>query len=570
MVVVPKIAILASLASLIVASPVDTTIGKLALFHKLKAVPSQWQERGQANKDATIKAQIGLKQSNIDGLQAKLLDVANPESPNYGKWLSKEEVAKFTAPPEGHVDAVKAWLAANGIHDVNQPTNDWIEFTVPVSTMEKLLGTKYNWYTHQDSPSANAIPRTTEYSVPQHLHDKIGMITPTTAFYNPGKVMAEASTADETHDKRATCDPTKAVTPACINSLYNVDYTSKGQSLVASTLLIALAASHSDYSTFGQKYSPGLQDFKDVSVSGGSNPGSGDQDTLLEGNLDTQYIGGVANPNPSQLLAVGPESNSGFSDEIANLASYLTSSSNPPTAVSTSYDGEEQNFDGSYMDRVCNEFMKAGAQGISVFFSTGDYGVGGIGEQSCNQGFYANWPPNCPWVTSIGGTQYDSSGNEIVADFSPSITSPGGGYSWHFSAPDYQKNDTTAFANSLQGQGYDGYFNPSGRGYPDISLVSKNYLVYVNSKLLYVRGTSASSPAWAALTSVLNDYRKSKGQGNLGFINPLLYGKGRSAVRDVTSGNNPGCGSNGFYASQGWDAASGLGSFDFAKLRALL
>lgn len=61
------------------------------------------------------------------------------------------------------------------------------------------------------------------------------------------------------------------------------------------------------------------------------------------------------------------------------------------------------------MDRVCNEFMKAGAQGISVLFSTGDYGVSGINANNdCSNGFYATWPPSCPYVTAVGGTEVSS------------------------------------------------------------------------------------------------------------------------------------------------------------------
>lgn len=555
---------IASLATTSLASPVDSP---LTLFHQIESIPKQWLSHGKAGKDTMIKAQIGLKQSNIEGLQAKLLDVSNPESSNYGKWLSKEEVAKYTAPPKGNAEAIKSWLNAHGIKDIEQPTNDWIGFTVPVSTMEKLLGTEYEWFVPKDGRVGQGIPRTKSYSVPKELHDMIGMITPTTAFYNPTKPMAEKATKADSKVSKRACDGTN-ITPDCLKQVYNVDYSASGNSLVAATLLIGLAASHSDFATFGRDYVSGLQDFRDVSISNGNNPGSGSNDDLTEGNLDTQYIGGLASPNPSQLLAVGPETNQGFADEIANLASYLTSTNNPPTAVSTSYDGEEQGFDVNYMDRVCNEFMKAGAQGISVFFSSGDYGVGGLNESNCNEGFYALWPPVCPWVTAVGGTQF-TNGEEVVADYSPTLTSSGGGYSWKFDAPDYNKNDTTAYANSLDSS-YNGYFNPSGRGYPDISLASLNYKTILNGGTYNVRGTSAATPAWAALVSILNDYRNSQGKAKLGFINPLLYSTGRSALRDVTSGNNYGCGTNGFYAGEGWDPATGLGSVDFAKLRALI
>lgn len=211
--------------------------------------------------------------------------------------------------------------------------------------------------------------------------------------------------------------------------------------------------------------------------------------------------------------------------------------------------GEEGGFDGSYMDRVCSEFMKVGSRGISVFFSTGDNGVAGNGERSCNNGFYPVWPATCPWITAVGGTQFNGT-DEVVANFyrlNKNVQSPGGGYSNHFAAPDYNKDVTTAYANSLDSS-YDGYYNPNGRGYPDVSLVSVNYQTYVNGKVLSALGTSASSPAWAALVGVLNDYRKSKGESNLGFINPLLYSaKGKAALRDITEGNNFGCGTDGYY-----------------------
>lgn len=71
--------------------------------------------------------------------------------------------------------------------------------------------------------------------------------------------------------------------------------------------------------------------------------------------------------------------------------------------------------------------MKVGSRGISMFFSSGDRGVGGNGG-SCNQGFLAVWPATCPWVTAVGGTQFGGSDNEVVANFynfNNKVTSPG-------------------------------------------------------------------------------------------------------------------------------------------------
>jgi hypothetical protein len=57
----------------------------------------------------------------------------------------------------------------------------------------------------------------------------------------------------------------------------------------------------------------------------------------------------------------------------------------------------------------------------------------------------------------------------------------------------------------------------------------------------------------AGIISLLNDYLLSKGSAPLGFLNPWLYGEGLPGIDDITSGSNPGCGTDGFSAIPGWD-----------------
>ena len=63
----------------------------------------------------------------------------------------------------------------------------------------------------------------------------------------------------------------------------------------------------------------------------------------------------------------------------------------------------------------------------------------------------------------------------------------------------------------------------------------------------------------------MNDFRLSHGKAPLGFLNPLIYSKGVAGFNDITSGSNPGCGTNGFPAGAGWDPVSG--SADFVGIR---
>ena len=102
-----------------------------------------------------------------------------------------------------------------------------------------------------------------------------------------------------------------------------------------------------------------------------------------------------------------------------------------------------------------------------------------------------------------------------------------------------------------------------------------------------VSGTSCSSPIFASVIALINDARATKGQSPLGFLNPFLYANPQafhdittgehvyvycvtvtSCSRYMSAGNNPGCGTNGFDAAKGWDPVTGLGTPNFAALKA--
>ena len=69
-----------------------------------------------------------------------------------------------------------------------------------------------------------------------------------------------------------------------------------------------------------------------------------------------------------------------------------------------------------------------------------------------------------------------------------------------------------------------------------------------------IGGTSAASPTFAGIVALLNDARIAAGKPPLGFLNPLIYSKATHAFNDITIGSNPGCGTQGFKCTVGWDA----------------
>ena len=143
------------------------------------------------------------------------------------------------------------------------------------------------------------------------------------------------------------------------------------------------------------------------------------------------------------------------------------------------------------------------------------------------------------------------------------ITS-GGGFSLTYPAPAWQQPYLSKYLGSQSPPPVQGY-NPSGRGYPDVSLIGVKYNVMVKGNLYQRYGTSASTPALAAMISLVNAKRLGLGLGPVGFINPTLYSVGAQALfNDIVVGTNNCCvGSrNPKCCQQGFVAAPGIKYYD--------
>lgn len=122
------------------------------------------------------------------------------------------------------------------------------------------------------------------------------------------------------------------------------------------------------------------------------------------------------------------------------------------------------------------------------------------------------------------------SGSEIAVSFS------GGGFSDFFARPSYQDAAVTSYLsnNNLPSTKY---YNANGRGIPDVSAVATNFEIVIQGIWGPISGTSAATPLFAGVVSLLNDARYQINKSRLGFVNPLLY-QWKSIGTDITSGNN--------------------------------
>lgn len=285
----------------------------------------------------------------------------------------------------------------------------------------------------------------------------------------------------------------------------------------------------------------------------------------VEGNLDAQLVLGISWPTPmiSYLTGGSPPFIQSISTPTDTNEPYLTwlnyvlSQSDLPQTISSSYGDDEQTVPYSYAKRACAAFAQLGARGISMLVSSGDAGVGSNGTCYINStnsyAFTPDFPTSCPWVTSVGGT----------ANFNPETAvtrfASGAGFSNYFGAPAYQKATVDAYIASLNGM-YDGLYNKSGRGYPDVAAQGNHDAIVWAGNIRTVGGTSASSPTFAAVIALVNDALIAAGKKPLGFLNPWIYGGAYKALTDITIGSSFGCNTTGFPAQEGWDAVTGWGT----------
>ncbi|KAG6826949.1 hypothetical protein H0H92_013786 [Tricholoma furcatifolium] len=584
-------------------SPLSRRWNDVAVKHSWLDVPRGWEYRSPAPEDYKFDMRIALKQHRIDDLIANLWETSDPNHPRYirftsldlpsdevyryGQHLTPAEAEALVSPHPDSREAVDAWLQYHGIPSENVAYStgggEWVTIRVSVAEAERMLDTKYNVYDHP--ASSERVVRTMSYSLPRELHPHVGVIAPTTYFGTMRSMRAtsflgpkpdqEEEVVTLSNDATVSSSCASAITLSCLQALYNTaGYTPAAADVnkLGVSGYLEEYANYADLQTFYSRYLTEAvgSNFTTVLINGGLETQS---DPGVEANLDIQYTSGLSYPTPNIYYSTGgspPFQADSFTTTNTNepyldFLNAILNSTTIPQTLSTSYGDDEQTVSllvpEDYATTVCNLYAQLGSIGTTVFFSSGDEGVGG-GNCLTNNGsdetlFQPAFPASCPYVTAVGATTKISP--EVAASFS------GGGFSRYFAQPSYQRSAVSTFLTGL-GSTYSGLYNASGRAYPDVSAQGESFRVIIGGSLESVSGTSASSPntlengmnadmitqTVAGIFSLLNDYRLAAGKSSLGFINPLIYSN-PSSFNDITSGSNAGCSTNGFTAVTGWD-----------------
>jgi subtilase family serine protease len=498
------------------------------------------QRENRANQHDIV---VGLDLRNRDDLERFLADVQNPDSPDYGRFLTQDEFNARYAPTADAEQRVVDYLKSNGLAVTDRfPNRLLIGATGSVAALERAFGVElYNVSFRGEAHFAAINDPTWPAGIADDITGVIGLddLTAMQAHVRSAQPAVAPSAA-----LGSNCC---ALSPNDLTVFYNngTTYAGDGQTLVIAG---AYAWSDSDVAAFDSQW--GLPDLPAGSgqICTGSGRSSGckfNRQNSIEVSLDVEYAHGTA---PGAVILNYMAASTSLSDFTTMYNRIVTD--NPGYVVTTSWGSCEAGTPTAAQQTDDNIFANANAIGQTWFAASGDNG-----SNDCSNVLTVDNPANSPHVMGVGGTTPACSGGMTSSDpgcggygSESSWSGSGGGISQLFARPSFQA----------------GCGVPPGtqRLVPDVALEADtspgNYVVSGGFWYI-VGGTSDAAPQWAGLFAELNQKMGGNGLGNPGA---RLYGAcGGAAFHDITTGSN-----GAYNAAAGYDMVTGLGSPDAANL----
>jgi len=333
-----------------------------------------------------------------------------------------------------------------------------------------------------------------------------------------------------------------------------------------------------------------------------------------ESSLDIEWAGAVAKNATINFVYADPNSNG----VITALEYAVTHTPILAPVISMSYGSCEAFHSSSFIASLVAIAQQANAQGITIVAAVGDSGATDcdgslpIPNYPAQFGLQADFPGSMPYVTGVGGTEFNegggtfwqtASGTDVISSAlsyipemvwndsvsSASLSAGGGGVSSLFGKPSWQTgtgvpNDGARDVPDVSfnaSANHDGYlvclqFTPQGSTTFTSSCLNNTFR-YTDNSLEVFGGTSFGAPIMAGVVALINQKTNSTGQGNINYILYPLAALSPTAFHDITVGDNkspcvqgtidcPDPNSIGFSAGSGYDPATGLGTMDVTNL----
>jgi kumamolisin len=504
---------------------------------------------GKADPAERLEVSVLLRRRSGTALTEHVKKLTSREKSD--RHLSREEFERQFGADNADMAAVKKFAGAQGLAVVQEHAGRrTVVLSGTVAQFNAAFGVDLQRFEHSGGSYRG---RVGAVHLPDELHDAVEAVLglddrPVAkphfrARPSPGNVHWHANAGGAT-----------SFTPLQIASLYDFP-SGTGQGECVAIIELGGGERTADLGTYfsalGIRAAPKVTV---VSVDHGKNHPTGDPNGPDgEVMLDIEVVGAIA-PGAHIAVYFAPNTDAGFLDAITTA---VHDTSNRPSVISISWGGPESSWTQQSLTAFDSAFQAAAAMGITVCVASGDNGSSDGVNDGAN---HVDFPASSPYALACGGTSLQASGTTITGESvwndGAQGGASGGGVSSVFPLPAWQ--------DGLHVTPTSGGNQPlTMRGVPDVSADADpetGYDVRIDGTDTVIGGTSAVAPLWAGLIARINAAKRS----SVGFINPLLYAA-PSALKDITSGNN-----GNFAAGSRWDACTGLGSPDGAKIATLL
>jgi kumamolisin len=400
---------------------------------------------------------------------------------------------------------------------------------------------------YYEHPNGSYRGRTGAISLPQSL---AGIVQGVFGLDNRPQAVPHFQVADPASGAAATQAAAATFTAAELAAIYNFPAALDGSGQCIGLIELGGGFRPADIDAYFSALGIPAPTVTAVSVDHGANSPTTDHGPDGEVMLDIEVAATIAS-KAHIAVYFAPNTSQGFLDAVTVA---LHDSTNKPSVLSISWGSAEAGWTAQAMQQFDAAFQSAATLGVTICVAAGD---NGSADGETDKLAHVDFPASSPYALACGGTTLVASAgaiqSEIVWNDGPD-SATGGGISDVFALPSYQSAANVPSST-----------NPGarrGRGVPDVAGdadPNTGYQVRVDGQNQVFGGTSAVAPLWAALIALCNQ----KLAKPVGFLNPLLYGSlaGTGLCRDITSGNN-----GAYSAGSGWDACSGWGSPDGAKI----
>jgi subtilase family serine protease len=544
-------------------------------------------DAGAAAADTSVEGQIYLPLRNQAGAVALANAVSTPGSPQYRRSISPAQWIATYSPTQATVDTVVTYLKTNGMTITAVPkSRQFVIFRGPASAVGSAFGTQLHRYEFHGHALVG--PSSTP-QLPTSVGGQVQGVTLDTGrtLTHPDLVSQDSTTSSSapaatptatlpietkcsTYAGQYQATVPKAYgstnadtylcgyTPKQLRSAYGLDQLNRvgvngsGQTVAildayASPTIVSDANTYSKAngeplltSKTYQQIVPSTSEFTDQAACEGPSGWQGEQ------TLDVESAHAIA-PGAKILYVGATNCNGGLDVSLATVLDDKLA-----TIVSNSYGNTGEAVSANYLQGEVNLELQAAAEGIGLYYSSGD-----SGDEVANLGYASpDFPASSPWVTAVGGTSlgigkngkkvyetgWGSTLDQIVpgAGGQATYSSPlpgstfaggaGGGVSAIFPAPAYQKGVVpTALSGgqrvdpdlSALADPYTGFAIGISPITDDTTLATDPYESETYG------GTSLASPITAAMMTIVQQSTRS----SIGFANPTAYALYKAAPK---------------------------------------